>query len=173
MSFILNLAKRNNLVSYKYAYSLGAKRKMERTPVLDTEDTINIVKNRRDAILISDEYYPPWVLRQQYSLLKPHDWEFLAFTGQLLPEAYDCPIIFRTLKKQRKLYNFESSIRAHKKEYRRDDKETETYTEEMDDPPEYVFDPEEDSDDEDEDEDWLEDEKESKESKESKEDKDN
>ncbi len=141
MSLFLKLKNQIfNINTYNHYVCKGAKRKMERTQVLPTEHLINITKNRRDPYIISDDFYPPWVMRNQDMQISPSHYEFFAFTGQGLPEDYDCPSIFRTLKKRGKQYKFESGIEnTSKREFKIDDRDDSPPLVDYESEPEYVF----------------------------------
>ena len=139
----MSLALRNislGINSYKINLIRGAKRKMERTPVLPSEHLTNLVKNRKDSVLLTDEYYPPWVLRQQCINHEPHVYDFMAFVGHALPDPYDVPVIVKTLKNANKEYKFQSQTENQSnRTFRRDDKDELPVEDDIESDPEYMF----------------------------------
>ncbi len=126
--------------SYKANIIKGAKRKMERTVVLPSEHLTNLVKNRKDSILLTDEFYPPWVLRQQCINHEPHVYDFMAFVGHALPDPYDVPVIVKTLKNAHKEYKFQSQIEYQSnRNFRRDDRDELPVEDDIESDPEYMF----------------------------------
>ena len=95
--------KTTSINQYKFQISKGAKRKTERTPVQDCDHLLNIAKDRDDSVIVTDEYYPPWLLEMTYpdaQLNSSFDnWDFMALVGQDMPTEENIIDIMRSQKK--------------------------------------------------------------------------
>lgn len=111
--------------SFKFDICKGAKRKVERFEVQKTEHLINIVKSRKDPILLPDKYYPQWLLPFSEFKLEPKDYDKKAYMGNDLPTPEEAVTLFRSLKRMNRYYNQERSLERYSKRELKADEKTE------------------------------------------------
>lgn len=125
--------KSNNLINYNFNISRGAKRKTERTPVLPAENLINIVKNRSDPVILTDEYYPQWLLdelgHEKKLLNKFYQWEYISLMGKGIPNENQVIDVLRSGSKDRRtrkrlLFNYYSGKRPTKSGSRKNESDS-------------------------------------------------